>query len=102
MPSHKGLAKWFKQDWRDIGSRKGLTIAQSNIEYEGSSDTVKNVYTSKATTDIRKLVTEGYIKIPRATKDVEIVVEKENKKWPNFIQTYHQKIETSCRKQLTN
>tara|TARA_R100001440_G_scaffold10051_1_gene18424 strand:- start:404 stop:688 length:285 start_codon:yes stop_codon:yes gene_type:complete len=22
MPSHKGLAKWFKQDWRDIGSRK--------------------------------------------------------------------------------
>ena len=64
--------------FRDIGSRKGLTIAESNIEYEGSSDTVKNVYTSKATTDIRKLVTEGYIKIPRATKDVEIVVEKEN------------------------
>ena len=63
--------------FRDIGSRKGLTIAQSNIEYEGSSDTVKNVYTSKATTDIRKLVTEGYIKIPRASKDVEIVVEKE-------------------------
>ena len=22
MPSHKGLAKWFKQDWRDIGSRR--------------------------------------------------------------------------------
>ena len=22
MPGHKGLAKWFKQDWRDIGSRK--------------------------------------------------------------------------------
>ena len=63
--------------FRDIGSRKGLTIAQSNIEYEGSSDTVKNVYTSKATTDVRKLVTEGYIKIPRASKDVEIVVEKE-------------------------
>ena len=22
MSGHKGLAKWFKQDWRDIGSRK--------------------------------------------------------------------------------
>ena len=22
MPSHKGLAKWFKQDWVDIGSKK--------------------------------------------------------------------------------
>ena len=22
MPGHKGLAKWFKQDWRDIGSRR--------------------------------------------------------------------------------
>ena len=22
MSGHKGLAKWFKQDWRDIGARK--------------------------------------------------------------------------------
>ena len=22
MPSHKGLAKWFKQDWRDISSKR--------------------------------------------------------------------------------
>ena len=22
MPGHKGLAKWFKQDWVDIGSKK--------------------------------------------------------------------------------
>ena len=22
MAGHKGFAKWFKQDWRDIGSRK--------------------------------------------------------------------------------
>ena len=64
--------------FRDIGSRKGLTIAESNVEYEGSSDAIKNVYTSKATTDIRKLVTEGYIKIPRDSKDVQVVVEKEN------------------------
>jgi hypothetical protein len=62
--------------FRDIGSRKGLTIAQSNLEYEGSSDNIKNVYTSKAITDIRKLVTEGYIKIERQTQDVEIATEK--------------------------
>ncbi len=62
--------------FRDIGSRKGLTIAQSNIEYEGSADNIKNVYNSKAITDVRKLVTEGYIKIPRNSKDVEIVIEK--------------------------
>ena len=62
--------------FKDIGSRKGLTVAQSNIEYEGSSDNIKNVYTSKAITDIRKLVTEGYIKIQRQTLDVEIATEK--------------------------
>ena len=62
--------------FRDVGSRKGITIAQSNIEYESASDNVKNVYTSKAITDVRKLVTQGYIKIPRESKDVEIVVEK--------------------------
>ena len=22
MPGHKGLAKWFKQDWRDISSKR--------------------------------------------------------------------------------
>jgi hypothetical protein len=62
--------------YKDIGSRKGLSIAESNIEYEGSSDNVKNVYTSKAITDIRKLATEGYIKITRQTQDVEIATEK--------------------------
>jgi hypothetical protein len=62
--------------YKDIGSRKGLSIAESNIEYEGSSDNVKNVYTSKAITDIRKLVTEGYIKVTRQTQDVEIATEK--------------------------
>ena len=62
--------------FRDIGSRKGLTIAQSNLEYEASSDNIKNVYTSKAITDIRKLVTEGYIKIERQSQDVEIATEK--------------------------
>ena len=62
--------------FKDIGSRKGLTIAQSNLEYEASADNIKTVYTSKAITDVRKLVTEGYIKIARQTQDVEIATEK--------------------------
>ena len=62
--------------FKDIGSRKGLTIAQSNLEYEASSDNVKNVYTSKAISDVRKSVTEGYIKIERRSQDVEIATEK--------------------------
>ena len=64
--------------FRDIGSRKGLTIAQSNLEYEASADNVKTVYTNKAITDVRKLVTEGYIKIERQTQDVEVATEKAN------------------------
>ncbi len=62
--------------YRDIGSRKGLTVSQSDVEYEGSADSIKTVYTNKAITDIRKLVTEGYIKIERQTLDVEIATEK--------------------------
>jgi hypothetical protein len=45
--------------YKDIGSRTGLTVAESDIAYTASSDTVKNVYTNKTITDIRKLVTEG-------------------------------------------
>jgi len=62
--------------YKDIGSRKSLTVAESDVEYEGSSDNIKTVYTSKVITDIRKLVTEGYIKIERQTQDVEIATEK--------------------------
>jgi len=62
--------------FKDIGSRKGSTIAQSNLEYEASSENIKNVYTSKAISDVRKLVTEGYIKIERQSQDVEIATEK--------------------------
>jgi len=62
--------------YKDFGSRKGLTVAQSDVEYSGASDNVKNVYRSKAITDIRKLVTEGYVKIERGTQDVEVVTEK--------------------------
>ena len=62
--------------YKDIGSRKNLTIAESDVEYTASSDSVKTVYTSKANTNIRKLVTEGYIKINRTTQDVSIATEK--------------------------
>ena len=62
--------------YKDIGSRKGLTVAESDVEYTASSDNVKTVYTNKAVTDIRKLVTEGYIKVNRETQDVSISTEK--------------------------
>jgi len=62
--------------YKDIGSRKNLTVAESDVEYGGSSDNVKTVYTNKVITDIRKLVTEGYIKIERQSLDVEIATEK--------------------------
>ena len=62
--------------YKDIGSRKGLAVAESDIEYEASIDSVKNVYTSKVFTDVRKLVTEGYLKINRTTQDVAVATEK--------------------------
>jgi hypothetical protein len=62
--------------YKDIGSRKGLTIAESDVEYTASTDTTKTVYRNKAITDIRKLVTEGYLKIDRNTQDVSIATEK--------------------------
>jgi hypothetical protein len=64
--------------FKDIGSRKGSTIAASNIEYNNATDNVKTVYNSKAITNIRKLVTEGYIKIDRANNNVSVAVEKVN------------------------
>ena len=62
--------------YKDIGSRNNLTVAESDIQYTNSTDTTKTVYRNKAITDIRKLVTEGYLKIERQTNDVSIVTEK--------------------------
>ena len=62
--------------YKDIGSRKGLTVAESDVEYTASDDTVKNVYKNKAITDVRKLVTEGYLKVNRETQNVSIATEK--------------------------
>ena len=64
--------------YKDIGSRKGLTVAESDVEYTASTDTTKTVYRNKAVTNIRKLVTEGYIKIERGTGNVSISNEKAN------------------------
>ena len=64
--------------YKDIGSRKGLTVAESDVEYAGSSTNIKTVYTNKAITDIRKLVTEGYVRIERATQNVALATEKGN------------------------
>ena len=62
--------------YKDIGSRKNLTVAESDVEFENASDNVKTVYRSKALTNIRKLVTEGYLRINRTSQDVSISVEK--------------------------
>jgi hypothetical protein len=62
--------------YKDIGSRKDLTVAESDIEYSGASDNVKTVYRTKAITDIRRLITEGLIKIDRTSLNVAINVEK--------------------------
>jgi len=64
--------------YKDIGSRKGLTTAESNIEYNSASDSIKNVYNTKVITNIRKLVTEGYIKINKNTYDVTTSIEGQN------------------------
>jgi hypothetical protein len=64
--------------YKDIGSRKNLTIAQSDVEYNNSSDTVKTVYRNKSITDVRKLVTNGYLRIDRSTQNVSISTEKAN------------------------
>jgi hypothetical protein len=62
--------------YKTSGSRRGLTIAQSDIEYAASTNSTKNIYRSRALTDITKLVNEGYIKINRTTNEVSIVAER--------------------------
>ena len=51
-------------------------MAESDVEFTNNTDNVKTVYQNKAVTDIRKLVTEGYIKIERESQDVSISTEK--------------------------
>lgn len=58
------------------GSRKGLSVAQSDVEFASSSASVKNIYRNRALSDITRLVNEGYIKINRVTNEVSIIAEK--------------------------
>jgi len=64
--------------YKAVGSRQGQTIAQSDIAYAGLTTNQKFVYQSRALTDIAKLVTEGYIKISRTSKDVTVNAERAN------------------------
>ena len=62
--------------YKDIGSRRDLTVSQSDVEFAGATESTKAVYQAKAVTNIRKLVTEGYVRINRTSLDVNIQTEK--------------------------
>jgi len=62
--------------YKAVGSRKGLSINESEIEYTASPDAVKNVYRSRALTDTTKLVSDGYLYINRANNQVNLNAEK--------------------------
>ena len=64
--------------YQAIGSRNGQTIAESDVAYAALTDNEKSVYRDRALEEITKLVSEGYIKINRATQDVNVVAEKAN------------------------
>jgi len=62
--------------YKAIGSRKGLTIAESEVEFASSSDAVKNVYRHRTLADTATLVNDGYIRINRATNEININAER--------------------------
>jgi len=64
--------------YQKIGSAQNLTIAQSDVIYNGLSDAQKNVWRNRAINDITRLVTEGYIQINRQTNDITVSAEKVN------------------------
>lgn len=64
--------------YKTVGSRQGDTVAESDVNYAALTTNQKFVYQSRALTDIAKLVTEGYIKIKRDTKDVLVSAERSN------------------------
>ena len=62
--------------YKQVGSRKGLTISQSEVEYTAATNDVKKIYRSRTLTDTTKLVSDGFIKINRAGNEVAIVAER--------------------------
>ena len=79
IDDYKKILKMFRTGQpfiHDPFEERDVKVIFASLEYEGSTDTTKNVYTNKAITNIRKLVTEGYVKIARDTQDVEVATEK--------------------------
>jgi hypothetical protein len=64
--------------YKQVSSRSGLTIAESDVAFAALTASQKNVYRSRTLTDINKLVTQGVIKISRRTNDVTVIIEKAN------------------------
>jgi hypothetical protein len=64
--------------YKNVASRQGDTVAESDVNYAALTANQKFVYQSRALTDISKLVTEGYIQIKRDTKDVLVSAERAN------------------------
>ena len=64
--------------YKDIGSRAGQSVAESDVAFSNATETTKRVYRNKAITDVRKLITDGYIKINRQTQDITVNIEKAN------------------------
>jgi hypothetical protein len=62
--------------YKQVGSRKGMSINQSDVEYTAAPDSVKKIYRSRALTDTTKLVNDGFIKIDRTNNTVNIVAER--------------------------
>ena len=62
--------------YQTIGSRNGLTIAESDVAYAALTDNEKSVYQDRVENEINSLVADGYIKIDRNTQDVNVVAEK--------------------------
>ena len=62
--------------YKQVGSRKGLTISQSEVEYTAATNDIKKIYRSRALTDTTKLVSDGFIKINRSGNEVAIVAER--------------------------
>jgi hypothetical protein len=62
--------------YRQVASRRGLTVNQSDIEYTALATSNKTVWRNSAVNNVNKLVTEGYIKISRGNLDVNIITEK--------------------------
>ena len=63
----------YRSSWEHAFMR--LCDEHPNV-YQWASESIKIPYRNKAITDIRKLVTDGFIKINRETQDITVNIEK--------------------------